>query len=408
MNKKYLAILLILIISIFATGCINYEVNTTINSSENTGNIVFRFAYNETITGKLDAQDSATIEKQYKDIEENLGNFDYTAKDIKYEKDGYKFKGREHKINFSDASLLFNNPAVDMFKRTKVNDTTYRIEMNPYSKENDEIDYEEAEDMLGLMANLGAEITYSLSTDLKITKHNADEVKNNTYIWHLMDDYINQNKTIPFIEYKSTNSEFDKNVYEVLKEKVITIFELDVNDPDFYGKALNSFNILYGTDKGLDLDSELLRLQGALIYARLLGLDDEIEQFKITNPKYKSGFTDVPNWAEPTMNYLHYKKLVYGIGNNKYGSYNNMTENEFTALVLRALGYYEKNGDFVFTEAANKAKQLGFYNSDIKDYKISNQSKLLRRDMSYIAFNSLFVSNKQNATLIENILSSVK
>ena len=188
------------------------------------------------------------------------------------------------------------------------------------------------------------------------------------------------------------------------KEEFIKKYNLDLQDPDFYGKALQKVNVLYGTDKGLELDSELLRLQGALIYARLLGLEDEIEEFAKTDPGYDCGFTDVPAWAKPTMNYLFYNNLVYGKGDNLYGSYDPMSESQFTALVLKALGYSEANKDFVFTDAPKKALELGFFITDDSGFEIKNKDRITRRDMSYIAFNSLFIQNKaKSAHLIENL-----
>lgn len=53
-------------------------------------------------------------------------------------------------------------------------------------------------------------------------------------------------------------------------------------DPNFYGEKLQELGILKGLDKGLELDSELTRVQGLLIYSGILGIDlldvDEISK----------------------------------------------------------------------------------------------------------------------------------
>ena len=57
---------------------------------------------------------------------------------------------------------------------------------------------------------------------------------------------------------------------------------------------LQSQGILKGSDKGLELDKELNRVEGALIYARVIGLESEIEQFKNQpDPNYVMPFKDI-------------------------------------------------------------------------------------------------------------------
>jgi hypothetical protein len=73
-------------------------------------------------------------------------------------------------------------------------------------------------------------------------------------------------------------------------------------------------------------------------------------------------------------------------------------------LVLRALGYSEANKDFVFIDSPEKAVELGFYITDTSGFTIKNKERLTRRDMCYIAFNSLFIQNKEKtAFLLDNL-----
>ncbi len=111
-------------------------------------------------------------------------------------------------------------------------------------------------------------------------------------------------------------------------------------------KFLASLGYLKGTDDGLELERNLTRAEGAIMYSRLLGLEEEAQVFASENPNYESGFTDVPEWAEDTLNYLHHLDLVNGISETLYGSNAPMTEAQYTTLVLRALGYSDRDGGF--------------------------------------------------------------
>jgi len=410
MIKRTLAFCCALILLFTLTGCMQYKI--AINMEDNIVNrLKFQIAYNEALMDLLgeevyELQDG--IEQLFKTAEsmgEDGSENNLTITPLTFEDNGYVFKGTTYDYSFKGQSGF--SEVNEFLKIVPLRNNTYRLEVKFDS--NDEISeitgisVEEMEEYADIYHSLGFKAELSIITDNHIISHNADKVIGTEYIWDLASRII-ENKNKPetlFIEFKVSEDAYVKNP---LKEEFIKKYELDPNDPDFYGKALQKVNVLYGTDKGLELDSELLRLQGALIYARLLGLEDEIEAFAKANPDYECGFTDVPEWAKPTMNYLVYNKLVYGKGNNLYGSYDPMSEAQFTALVLRALGYSEANKDFVFVEAPQKAYELGFYITDTSGYEIKNSDRLTRRDMCYIAFNSLFVQNREKSGyLIDNL-----
>ena len=131
----------------------------------------------------------------------------------------------------------------------------------------------------------------------------------------------------------------------------------EVIDINFYGEELSKLEILKGTNKGLELDSELTRVQGMLIYFRMLGLNiEDIEEFEIPS----SPFDDIPEWAKAEIDYLYYLGLVRGVSETKLGANDKMTVEQFTTLVLRALGYNDVDGeDFVWNESLRKAVTIG-------------------------------------------------
>jgi len=403
------ALLLITVLS----GCVQYNIALEMDGN-NADKMILQMAYNETLLKSFGEE--AEIQDELNEPLEEMGfllddttNENVVVTPLTYEENGNVFKGKSYEVTFENQSVLDSTD--ERFKIIPLKDNTYRLQLkldvNEEQREEMDVSMEEigmtADEYLEFLSYLGARIEFRIKTNSNVISHNADKVINGEYIWDVYSRFVKNTSgsEIFFIEYKVPEDAYVKNP---LKEEFIKKYDLDPNDPDFYGIALQKVNVLYGTDKGLELDSELLRLQGALIYARLLGLEDEIEEFAKANPDYDSGFTDVPDWAKPTMNYLFYKKLVYGIGNNLYGSYDPMSEAQFTALVLRALGYSEANKDFVFAEAPQKAYELGFYITDTSGYEIKNSDRLSRRDMSYIAFNALFVQNKEkNGYLIDNL-----
>lgn len=173
-----------------------------------------------------------------------------------------------------------------------------------------------------------------------------------------------------------------------------------VRDNDFHGNIMNNLGIIQGTEKGLELDRGLTRVEGAVMFSRLLGLQDKIEKFSLENPDYKSEFNDIPEWAKPTINYLEANGLVKGIGNNKYGSDRFMTETEYATLILRALGYSDELGDFQWNTAKDKVKEIGMYDLDeIKPEEILGGS-FTRRGMAYMSYNALYLENKLDGELL--------
>lgn len=410
MNKKILALFLAIILMVTLTGCMQYKIALEMDCN-NASKISLHIAYNETIMNTLGDETQSEIDSLLE--AQNLIGTDTSGvvvTPLYYVENNATFKGNKYEFTLEDPIALMDEEN-NTFSIIPLKDNTYRLEVkfDLDAEQREELDTTlensgmTADEYIQLYRSLGGKSEFRLKSNNTVFSHNADEVKDGEYIWDLNSRII-KNKSgteVIFVEYKVAEK---ANVNNPVREEFIKKYNLDSKDPDFYGKALQNVNVLYGSDKGLELDSELLRLQGALIYARLLGLEDEIEEFAKANPGYDSGFTDVPAWAKPTMNYLFYNKLVFGKGNNLYGSYDPMSEAQFTALVLRALGYSEANKDFVFADASKKAYELGFYITDSSGFEIKNKNRLTRRDMSYIAFNSLFIQNKaKSAYLMDNL-----
>lgn len=422
MNKRILIFFsAIIILIVTLTGCVQYKIAINMHYN-NINRIKFDMAFNEALISNMDKEGKKQFDSMQEQIRNDMLGIVFPGiyvvdSPLSYEDKGYVFNGTSYEFTIED-NTDYTELNSDPIKIIPLNNNQYRIEINfdfmKTAEEQKEIEGSlkeinmTIEEYEQLFIASGAKTLLTFTTNNKVLSHNADEVIDGEYIWDLTSESINISVgKIPFIEYELS----EKTVYADAiqkKDEFIKKYNLDTTDPDFYGKALQNVNVLFGTNKGLELDSELIRLQGALVYARLLSLEDKISEFTRANPNYDCGFTDVPDWAKPTMNYLFYNKLVYGKGNNLYGSYDPMSEAQFTALVLRSLGYSEANKDFVFIDAPQKAAELGFYITDNSGYNIKNKDRLTRRDMSYIAFNSLFIQNKEKSSFLLDNLSIIQ
>jgi hypothetical protein len=107
---------------------------------------------------------------------------------------------------------------------------------------------------------------------------------------------------------------------------------------------------------------------------RLLGLEGEANSYTGNNP-----FLDVPDWGSRTAALAYELGLTVGVNSTHtlFDPNKPVTQQEFTAFLLRALGFTEKDGDFAFAEAVNKALAVELYSQGTTSY-ISNQPTYLR------------------------------
>jgi len=160
---------------------------------------------------------------------------------------------------------------------------------------------------------------------------------------------------------------------------------------------LKSLGLFLGTDSGYELDREPRRTEAAVMLVRLLGKEAEAREENFAHP-----FTDVPEWADFYVGYLYENGLTKGIGNNLFGSAGLCDATMFSAFVLRALGYTEEAGDFVYAEATDFAEELGLFDFDM--HRLFKFSPFLRAHCVYIMYNALTANIKgTDITLLERL-----
>ncbi|PKM58496.1 MAG: hypothetical protein CVU98_00500 [Firmicutes bacterium HGW-Firmicutes-3] len=393
MRKIWGVVASLLIVMMLFSGCMDVRLDFFLNK-DGSGGIHSFVVANQSLMGDGESSDMDS------DFIGEMGiNEDYAQierKPLEYYKDEMLFKGEENRVLFNHPLIAFNDISQEEeLQWSYQGDGVYRFEI-PLSDLSNEVDGQEMGDMSAVFKAMGGQIVYTFETDYEVIHHNADYIKEKgIYFWNLTDDIFSQSpdRKFGFMEIR-INMEPSKNL---LRRNLEEKNDLDRAHLDFHGEILKVLGYLKGTDEGLELDRELTRAEGAIMYSRLLDLEDEVIAFASEHSDYVSGFTDVPSWAKDTINYLHYKGLVKGISDKLYGSNAKMTEAQYTTLVLRALGYLDSEGDFIWNASIDKAIEIGLYEDDLRDYIYIHDGKddteFTRRKMSYVSYNALFFEN---------------
>lgn len=164
-------------------------------------------------------------------------------------------------------------------------------------------------------------------------------------------------------------------------------------------KALWEDGLFLGSDNSFDLDKPLTRAAGATMIVRLLGKEAEAGAGSYTIP-----FTDVPDWAKSYIGYCYKNGIVNGTEATTFGSDDNMTSAQYLTLVLRALGYDDKTGDFRWDKAPAKAFEIGLIDqAACTEYTTSAQ--FLRDDAAGIAYAALAQRIKGTDTVLKSAIT---
>ena len=166
-------------------------------------------------------------------------------------------------------------------------------------------------------------------------------------------------------------------------------------------KLLQDLKIMVGTGNGLELDKSLTRSEGAVIYSRLLGSAYDQMIFGMDYPDYDAGLNDLPGWAADAITYLHFKGLVKGVEEGRFGYSEPMTAEQFTTMILRGLGYDDSKGEFVWNQSLQKAVEVGIL-SEADLAEIEKDDTFTREDMAIVAYNALFTNFKDQSELLMN------
>jgi hypothetical protein len=135
--------------------------------------------------------------------------------------------------------------------------------------------------------------------------------------------------------------------------------------------SLFDLKLFMGTGTGtagepvFELERQMTRMEAIALIIRLMGLEEQANAFTDPNP-----FGDTPAWGDRIAAFAYSQGITVGVNQahtllnaNGFVSYQ-----EFTTFLLRILGYEEKNNDFTFGAARDKAKEVGLFSSAETEY----------------------------------------
>ena len=160
-------------------------------------------------------------------------------------------------------------------------------------------------------------------------------------------------------------------------------------------QALNQLGLFRGTEQGFELDKAFTRAEGAVMLVRLLGKEQEA-----LSAVEESGFSDVPDWAEPYVGYCFENGITKGTGPDTFSPEAEMTGAEYLTLILRALGHQNANPDNAYIAAAEN----GLMSS--AELKTIQRRNVFTRDyMVRVSYCALEARDTEGVTVLERLIA---
>ncbi|WP_105619329.1 leucine-rich repeat domain-containing protein [Vallitalea okinawensis] len=180
----------------------------------------------------------------------------------------------------------------------------------------------------------------------------------------------------------------------------ISVLANNIIDYEIYADKLKEINIFQGTGEGFELEREPNRIEGLVMFIRLIGKEKEAN-----NGTYSHPFTDVPEWANNYIGWAYENGYTKGISDTQFGSDDLMLAKSYVTLILRALGYEDTLGDFSWNTAISYGNSYGLY--DEYDEQLLYSKDFLRSDIAYLSYQTLNTNMKNsNLTLIQYLVNN--
>jgi glycerophosphoryl diester phosphodiesterase len=177
----------------------------------------------------------------------------------------------------------------------------------------------------------------------------------------------------------------------ILAFSVLTVSALAADfEPE--AKKLQELGLFSGTDSGFELDEPATRVQMAVMAVRLLGAEKEALEENNTSP-----FIDVPAWAGGYVGWLWKNGLIKGTDAQHFSPDLPCDARMYSAVLLRALGYFESSGDFQYNNVIDFALRKG-----VIDYICWGENGFLRDQMAAMSYWTLgcFTADGSSCLLI--------
>jgi len=165
---------------------------------------------------------------------------------------------------------------------------------------------------------------------------------------------------------------------------------------DISADRLYMNGLFKGGEEGYDLESESDKVQAAVMLVRLLGAEDTVLKNTFSHP-----YTDVPKWASDYVGYLYQNDITLTSEKDVLGAKDNISADDYTAVVLSALGYKAEVGmrERALDRVAVKSGLL-----TENELKLISETEFNRGTMVYIAEKALNTKlSGQDVTLYEKL-----
>ena len=148
-------------------------------------------------------------------------------------------------------------------------------------------------------------------------------------------------------------------------------------------EVLQAVGVMVGDENGnFNPDRNVTRAQMATVMANLLDL--KVEDFNAADIP----FTDVPSWAVAYVAACYADGITAGVSDTLYGSDSTVTAAQAALMMMKALGYFQYQGDFEqdWTLATiKKGSEIGIFDG----ITVDRTSPLTRNDVAQMALNAL-------------------
>ncbi|MBQ4557674.1 MAG: S-layer homology domain-containing protein [Clostridia bacterium] len=167
---------------------------------------------------------------------------------------------------------------------------------------------------------------------------------------------------------------------------------------DMVANALYSLGLVKGyDDSGSDfrLNNKLTRAESIVQIVRFLGAEQAA-----LNGNYTVSFEDVPAWAVPYIGYAYANGITSGRSEKVFDPDGIVDEAQFLTLLLRAMDYSDKDGDFTWNNPYELANKVGLIDH-------TEASAVFSRGDAFVAcYNSLASKCKGGETVAEKLINN--
>lgn len=180
-------------------------------------------------------------------------------------------------------------------------------------------------------------------------------------------------------------------------------YVLHTSDSVDYGSladALAVMGLFRGTNTGYDLENGTTRVQGLVMFLRLMGLEDEALACTEEIP-----FTDIPkdHWARGYVAYAYQKGLSNGTSATAFSPNAKVTAQHYLTFLMRAL-HYAEGTQFRYETALKDAVNLGILCQTEAD--LVSEGELQRYKMVYLSYYALYCADqKGNILLLDQLVA---